>query len=52
MLPVYDIATSKGQADYQARLLRLRSTASAFSEQAQWSVRYCKMFSGMVMMPW
>ncbi|HAI11337.1 MAG TPA: histidinol dehydrogenase, partial [Phycisphaerales bacterium] len=35
MLPVYDIATSQGQADYQARLTRLKSTASAFSEQAQ-----------------
>jgi histidinol dehydrogenase len=35
MLPVYDIATSQGQADYQQRLARLRGTASAFSEQAQ-----------------
>ena len=35
MLPVYDIATSQGQADFDARLQRLKSTASAFSEQAQ-----------------
>ncbi len=35
MLPVYDIATSQGQADFDARLVRLKSTASAFSEQAQ-----------------
>lgn len=35
MLPVYDIATSSGQADFQQRLTRLRGTASAFSEQAR-----------------
>lgn len=35
MLPVYDIATSQGQADFDARLTRLKATASAFSEQAK-----------------
>ena len=35
MLPIYDISTLQGKADYQERLRRLRATASAFSEQAQ-----------------